>query len=73
MCPLLVPLLIGFFLLRPLTVLMKQARQAVCAVKQSILLRCLWMNPWELFSDHFPAGFAGQGYQLGSNILAAWR
>ncbi len=29
------------FLLRPLTVLMKQTRQAVCAIKQSILLRCL--------------------------------
>ena len=31
-----------FFLLWPLTVLMKQTRQAVCIVKQSILLRCLW-------------------------------
>ena len=31
-----------FFLLRPLTVLMKQTRQAVCAIKQYILLRCLW-------------------------------
>jgi hypothetical protein len=30
------------FLLRPLIVLKKQTRQAVCAVKQSILLRCLW-------------------------------
>ncbi len=30
------------FLLWPLTVLMKQTRQAVWAVKQSILLRCLW-------------------------------
>ncbi len=26
----------------PLTVLMNQTRQAVCAFKQSILLRCLW-------------------------------
>jgi len=31
------------FLLRPLAVLMKQTRQAVCTVKQSILLRCLWL------------------------------
>ncbi len=30
------------FLLWPLTVLMKQTRQVVCTVKQSILLRCLW-------------------------------
>ncbi len=30
------------FLLQPLTVLMKQTKQAVCAIKQSILLRCLW-------------------------------
>ncbi len=30
------------FLLRPLTVLIKQTRQAIRAVKQSILLRCLW-------------------------------
>ena len=36
------------FLLRPLTVLMKQTRQAVHAVKQSILLRCLWLK-WMLY------------------------
>ncbi len=30
------------FLLRPLTVLMKQTRQAIWAVKQSIILRFLW-------------------------------
>ncbi len=30
------------FLLQLLTVLMKQTRQAVLAIKQSILLRCLW-------------------------------
>jgi hypothetical protein len=30
------------FLLQPLRVLMKQIRQAVCAIKQSLLLRCLW-------------------------------
>jgi hypothetical protein len=29
------------FLLQPLTVLMKQTKQAVCAIKQSILLRYL--------------------------------
>jgi hypothetical protein len=33
-----------FFLLWLLTVLMKQTRQAVCAIKQSILLRCLWCS-----------------------------
>ncbi len=33
-----------FFLLRPLTVLMKQTRQVLCTIKQSILLRCLWCN-----------------------------
>jgi hypothetical protein len=32
------------FLMRLLTVLMKQTRQALCAVKQSILLRCLWLK-----------------------------
>ncbi len=32
------------FLLQPLTVLIKQTRQAVCAIKQSILLRCLWLK-----------------------------
>jgi hypothetical protein len=31
------------FLLRPLAVLMKQTRQAVCAVKLSALLRWLWL------------------------------
>jgi hypothetical protein len=31
-----------FFLWWQLTVLMKQTRQAVCAVKQTILLRCVW-------------------------------
>jgi hypothetical protein len=35
----------GFlFLLQPLTVPMKQTRQAVCAIKQSILLRCLCLR-----------------------------
>ncbi len=38
MCPLLNSLLLFFFLLRPLTVLMKQARQPVRAIKQSIYL-----------------------------------
>jgi hypothetical protein len=33
-----------FFLRWPLTVLMKQARQAVSAFKKSILLRCLWCD-----------------------------
>ncbi len=30
------------FLLQPLTVIMKQTRQVVRAILQSILLRCLW-------------------------------
>jgi hypothetical protein len=37
-----------FFLLWTLTALMKQTRQAVRAVKQSILLRCLW--PRKMFA-----------------------
>jgi hypothetical protein len=32
------------FLLQPLTVLMKQTREAVSASKQSISLRCLWAS-----------------------------
>ncbi len=32
------------FLLLPLTVLIKQTRQAIHAVRQSILLRCLWFT-----------------------------
>ncbi len=46
MFPLLAPVFQGqpSFLLWPLTVLMKQTRQAVHAVKQSILLRCLWLE-----------------------------
>jgi hypothetical protein len=32
----------SLFLLQPLTVLMRQTRQAVCAINQSIFLRCLW-------------------------------
>ncbi len=32
------------FLRRALTVLMKQTRQAVRAIKQSILLTCLWIE-----------------------------
>ncbi len=51
MCPPLAPHFQPFFLiflLQPLTVLMKQARKAVQAVKQSILLRCLWMKQTEV-------------------------
>ncbi len=33
-----------FNMLRPLTVLMMQTRQGVHAIKQSILLRCLWLE-----------------------------
>jgi hypothetical protein len=46
MCLLLVPVfqgrLILLFLMRPLTVLMRETRLAVCVIHQSILLRCLW-------------------------------
>ncbi len=47
MCLLLVPGFQGFFflfLIRLLTVLKKQTRQVGCAIKQCILLRCLWSN-----------------------------
>ncbi len=33
------------FFMWPLTVLMKQTRQAVHTIKQTILLRCLWRLP----------------------------
>ncbi len=48
MCPLLAPIFQGFFflfLMRPLTVLMIQTRQAICTIHQSILLRCLCPLP----------------------------
>jgi len=53
-----------FFFLWPLTVLMEQTRQAVCAVKQSILLRCLWSiyyiclcyQHWTKLCTHFHLG-----------------
>jgi hypothetical protein len=32
------------FLLRPLTVVMKQTRQVVHAIKQSVLLSCTWLE-----------------------------
>jgi hypothetical protein len=32
------------FLLLPLTVLIKQTRQAIHTIRQSILLRCLWFT-----------------------------
>jgi hypothetical protein len=38
-------LLFFLFLLWPFTVLMKQTRQAVCTIKQSIFFRCLWFYP----------------------------
>jgi hypothetical protein len=40
-----------FFSLRPLTVLIKQKRQAVHAKKQSIVLRCLWLTQTKQASD----------------------
>ena len=36
------------FLLRPFTVLMKQTRQVVRAVKQSIFLDVYGVNPWKI-------------------------
>jgi hypothetical protein len=47
-------LLFTYFLLQPLTALMKQTRQAVRAVKQSIFLRCLWLKKQliSIFSIH---------------------
>jgi hypothetical protein len=39
------PRLLFIFLLWPLTVLIKQTRQVVRAIKKSILLRCLWERP----------------------------
>jgi hypothetical protein len=47
MCVLLAPVFQVFFfhfLQWPLTVLMKQTKQAVLTFKQSILLRCLWVE-----------------------------
>jgi len=41
------------FLLRPLTVPMKRTRQAVCAVKQSKLLRCPWCVSMEKNNDTY--------------------
>jgi len=35
------------FLLRPLTVLIRQTRQEVCTINQSVLLKCLWH--WQSF------------------------
>ncbi len=56
MCPLLAPhlprtfqLFSFFFLLQPLTVLIRHTRQAVCAINQSIFPRCLWLAPGLLF------------------------
>jgi hypothetical protein len=69
MYPLLAQLIIGFFsfffLLHPLTVLMKQTRQAVSAIKQSIFLRCLWVHSTKNVSKYiiFTASFAKPGSQ----------
>ncbi len=41
-------LLFFLFLLRLLTVLMKQTRQVVRTIKQSIFLRCLWQTEMKL-------------------------
>jgi hypothetical protein len=38
------PRLLFIFLLWPITVLIKQTRQAILVIKQSIFLRCLWSS-----------------------------
>ena len=52
MCPLLAPHLqrhFWLFWLQPITVLMRQTRQAVCAINQSIFVWCLW---FEIATNH---------------------
>jgi hypothetical protein len=58
-------------LLRLLTVLVKQTRQAVRAVKQSILLRCLWIFPIKTKNDTF-RGWANRAkmMSLGGKLTA---
>jgi hypothetical protein len=56
-------LLFFLFLLRPLTVLMKQTRQAVRAVKPSIFLRCLWLTQ---------TGIYQQKQELSTDIICSW-
>jgi hypothetical protein len=51
MCRLLAPGFQGFFFMQPLTELMKHTRQVGRVVKQSILLRCLWIK-YCLFNYH---------------------
>jgi len=70
MCPLPAPVFQGFFLWWPLTVLMKQTRQAVHTFKQSILLRCLWT--WHVQKWSYLSWIAqgGQGKQDG--IITPW-
>ncbi len=71
MCPLLVPVLIGFFFfsLLPLTVLMKQTRQVVHAIKQSILLRCLWVNLINLFWHKLTIAFSKLDKSINVTII----
>ncbi len=68
MCPPLAPVFHGsffffflFFLLRPLTVLMKQTRHAVRAIKQSILLRCLWEKRGQPTNKTHATATSGRG------------
>ncbi len=74
MCLLPVPVLISifsFFLLRPLMVLMKQTWQAVHTIKQSILLRCLWIKHSPLHpkvEGLSPAVAAGTRWEKEQNI-----
>ncbi len=71
MCPLLAPVFQGFFLQWPLTVLMKQSRQAVCVFKLSILLRCLWI-PLRVLTINFPNEIKALSPTLKFNKLATY-
>ncbi len=56
------------FLLRPLTVLIKQTRQAVCTIKQSILLRCLCIL-WNGFLVKWVPGRGLERRESGKTVL----
>jgi hypothetical protein len=57
----------SLFLVQPLTVLMKQTRQAVHAIKQSILLRYLWLDGQyiiDVYGRTVPSAFERNGTQV---------
>ncbi len=78
------PRLLFCFLMQPLTVLMKQTRQAGCTIKQSILLRCLYERsslhlhikgvPWpgQLIPWKVPSAFS-QAWVMEVADTAAWK